>query len=288
MGVRDVQAVEGEIVRRQASSVKIEEEARPDTFWSNLKLQAWRLVFAAAVLILWQLVSGRWIDAFWISKPSIIGSRLVEWTRSGYLFFQLGITLQEMVWGFIVGASTGIAAGFFLGLNPILGKITDPFITAVYSLPKVALAPLFVLWFGIGLPMKIALAAVIVFFLVFWNTYAGVRDVDPELVDVLRVMGAKRPDILRKVILPGALSWIYVGLKLSIPYALIGAVVGEIIASNRGLGFVLEYSAGQFDTAGMFAALFVLMLIATLLNEVLNKSEAYVLRWKQAGRSTAP
>lgn len=284
MGARSVQVLEAEIVNPQLTSAEGETESTRGWLSSPLALGLLRLAFFVVFLVAWEIAATGLHAEFWVSRPSLIGGRLVEWIRTGYLPFHLGITLQEMFWGFIFGASAGIAAGFLLGLTPVLGKLLDPFITSIYSLPKIALAPLFVLWFGIGLEMKIVIAAVTVFFLVFWNSYAGVRDVDAELVDVLRVMGAKQHHLLQKVILPGALSWIYVGLKLSIPYALIGAIVGEIVASNRGLGFVLQSTAGQFDTAGLFAALFVLMIVATLLNEVLNRSETHVLRWKRIGR----
>jgi NitT/TauT family transport system permease protein len=278
----DAELVRQPVLGRPYADV-LDEEPRAGRF-ESLKLPVARLIFLAAFLLLWQLASGTLIAEFWIGKPSTIMARLVQWTSSGYLLFHLGITLQEMAWGFLFGASAGVISGFVLGSNPFFGKLADPFITAIYSLPKIALAPLFVLWFGIGLEMKIVLTATIVFFLVFWNTYAGVREADPELIGVLRVMGAKRRHIITKVVLPGAMSWIYIGLKLAIPYALIGAIVGELIASNRGLGFVLQYSAGQFDTAGLFAGLIVLMLISTILNEVLNRSEGYVLRWKTVGR----
>jgi NitT/TauT family transport system permease protein len=186
--------------------------------------------------------------------------------------------------GLLFGATSGIAAGFVLGLSPTLARIFDPLIMAMYALPKLALAPLFVLWFGIGIVMKTVLTAVIVFFLVFYNTYAGVRDRDAELIDVLKVMGAERHHIIRKIVLPGAMSFVYVGLKLAIPYSLVGAIIGEIIASNRGLGYMLMSSAGAFNTKGVFAVLFVLTLISTFLNAVLNKTEEHVLRWKVAGR----
>lgn len=238
----------------------------------------------AALLVVWQFVSDATDSAFWISSPTAIWGQLTDWIANGDLFFHLGITLQEMGWGLLFGATSGIVAGFVLGLSPTLARIFDPLIMAMYALPKLALAPLFVLWFGIGIVMKTVLTAVIVFFLVFYNTYAGVRDRDAELIDVLRVMGAQRHHIIRKIVLPGAMSFVYVGLKLAIPYSLVGAIIGEIIASNRGLGFMLMSSAGAFNTKGVFAVLFVLTLISTFLNAVLNKTEAFVLRWKVAGR----
>lgn len=243
-----------------------------------------QLGLVAALLAAWQITSDVAHASFWISSPSAIWGQLSTWIGSGYLFMHLWTTVQEMFWGLLFGASAGIIAGFVLGLSPTLARVVDPIIMAVYSLPKLAVAPLFVLWFGIGITMKTVLTAVIVFFLVFYNTYAGVRDRDAELVDVLRVIGAKRHHIIRKIVLPGAMSYVYVGLKLAIPYSLIGAVVGEIIASNRGLGYVLMASAGAFNTKGVFAVLFVLMVISTVMNAVLNLTEEHVLKWKLAGR----
>ncbi|WP_133901890.1 ABC transporter permease [Actinophytocola oryzae] len=248
--------------------------------WTVVLLRVAVLVVA---LVLWQLIADGLDIAFFISRPTDVWDQLVDWVTSGYLFGNLGVTLLATLYGFVLGAIAGIVIGFVLGLITILGRLLDPFVTAVYSLPKLALAPLFVLWFGIDLQMKVVLTAVIVFFLVFWNTYAGVRETDKELVDVLRVMGAKRRDMIRKVVLPGSLTYIYVGLKLAIPYALTGAVVGELIASNRGIGYMLMSAAGAFNTAGVMAALVVLMVIATLMNALLNITETYVMRWKRAG-----
>jgi len=259
-------------------------EDRDSNSRSTLTVALLRIAVLAVALLVWQFIAGALDIEFFISKPTEIWAQLQDWVTTGYLWDNLGVTLQATLYGFLLGAVAGIAVGFLLGLIQILGKLLDPFITAVYSLPKLALAPLFVLWFGIDLEMKVVLTAVIVFFLVFWNTYAGVRETDEELVDVLRVMGAKRRDMIRKVVLPGSLTYIYVGLKLAIPYALTGAVVGELIASNRGLGFILMSAAGAFNTAGVMAALVVLMLIATLMNTLLNLTEGYVMRWKRAGR----
>lgn len=253
--------------------------------WSHSRTATF--LMRAGVLVV-AVVSWEWISAtfdvqFFISRPSAIWTVLVDWVSSGYLARHIGVTLQSMAYGFLLGAGTGIIAGFVLGLIPVLARIFDPFIMAIYSLPKLALAPLFVLWFGIGMQMKVVLTGVIVFFFVFWNTFAGVRETDDELVDVLRVMGARRGHIIRKVILPGSLTYIYIGLKLAIPMALVGAVVGELIASNRGLGYVLMSTAGQFNTAGLMAALVVLMSVAAIMNGALNRSEHYVTRWKRAG-----
>jgi NitT/TauT family transport system permease protein len=224
------------------------------------------------------------VDKFWTSQPSDIYIRLSEWISRGTLWLHLLITLQEMVIGLVIGSVVGIALGFLLGRNLALARLLDPFIMAIYSIPKLALAPLFILWFGVGLEPKIVLVSTACFFLLFLNTYSGVRDVDRELVDIIRLMGASQRDLLFKVVLPSASPWILTGLKAAVPYSLIGAVVGEIMASNRGLGYLLIHAQGQYDTAGVFAAIIVLMVMGLLLNEVVNRSENYLLRWKSAGR----
>jgi NitT/TauT family transport system permease protein len=246
-----------------------------------LTVMAWRVGLTIAGLSVWELVSGRLIKPFWISSPSAIWAQLADWIATGELWMHVEITLTETVLGFGFGAITGIAVGLALGLNRRLAAVLDPFIIAFYSLPKIALAPLFILWFGVGLLSKVVLATFVVFFLVFYNTYAGTLAVEQELVDVLRLMGATRWQIVRKVMLPSVLIWIFTGMKISVPYALIGAVVGEMMASNKGLGYLIQAAAGQYDTSGVFAALFVLMIIASGLHAVLKYSENLMLRWKE-------
>lgn len=248
-----------------------------------LAILAWRLGIIVAVLSAWEYASGRLIKVFWVSRPSDIWRQLQEWVVTGDLWIHLETTLLETVLGFVFGAVAGVLFGLALGLNRRLAAVLDPFIVAFYSLPKIALAPLFILWFGVGLASKVVLATFVVFFLVFYNTYAGTLAVEAELVDVLRLMGASKGQIVRKVILPSALIWIFTGMKSSVPYALIGAVVGEMMASNQGLGYLIQAAAGQYDTGGVFAALFVLMIIATGLHELLKQSERIMLRWREEG-----
>jgi len=181
--------------------------------------------------------------------------------------------------------------GFLFGVQQTLAKVLDPFVSAVYSIPKIALAPLFILWFGIDIQMKIIFAAITVFFLVFFNTLSGVRNVDQDLIDAVRLMGGKQQDIMFKVVVPSAMGYVLTGVHISIPYALVGAVVGELIASNRGLGYLIESAATSFDTAGVFAALIVLTIIAALLNGIVNFIDRKTSRWKanvSIGRKLLP
>jgi NitT/TauT family transport system permease protein len=230
---------------------------------------------------LWQIASNLHLfDPGIVPSPSAIGAHLWKITLDGSLEFNAWITIQETVGGFLIGAIGGIVLGFAVGRYPALAEVLDPFILAVYSVPKVALAPLFVVWFGIGIWMKIVLAAVTVLFIVFFNTLAGVRNVDRDLVDAVWLMGAKPRDVLFKVLVPSAMSWALTGVRIAIPYALIGAIIGELIASNRGIGYLISAAASGYDTAGVFAVLIVLTILAMLLNAVVDIIDRRLSKWK--------
>jgi NitT/TauT family transport system permease protein len=245
-----------------------------------MRLFMLRALLLAALLGLWQVASGRLVPTFFVSKPSEIFAVFWSWVEDGSLFFHAAITATEALIGFLVGAVAGIAVGLILGRATRLAAVINPFITAFYSLPKLALAPLFILWFGIGIDMKVALIATIVFFLVFLNTYTGVRDVSRELEAILRLMGADEWHLLTKVVIPSAITWVFAGLRISAPYALVGAVVGELVASNRGLGYLLVHAAGQFDTAGVFAALVAVVVLASLLNAAVGYCATRAMPWR--------
>jgi NitT/TauT family transport system permease protein len=260
-------------------------EARIDPLRYGLILWAKRILLLSALLGIWEYgAKVKWFNPHFSSFPSEIFRALGELARSGDLMQHVPITVTEAVVGFICGTVAGGIVGFLFGWFEKVAELLDPFIIAIYSLPKVALAPLFILWFGIGIQAKIILTATIVFFLVFFNTYAGVRDVSRELMDIIRLMGARTPEVVRRVVLPSALTAIFVGLRVSVPYALIGAVVGEMMASNRGIGFLITRATGQFDTAGAFAALFILVVISAGFNAIIVALEKYLLRWKKVQR----
>jgi NitT/TauT family transport system permease protein len=261
------------------------QEVRIDPVRASLVLWMKRILLFAALLALWEAGARlRWFNPSFSSFPSEIYAALVELARSGDLLQHVPITITEAVVGFVCGTLAGGLVGFVFGWWEKVAELLDPFVIAIYSLPKVALAPLFILWFGIGIQAKIILTATIVFFLVFFNTYAGVRDTSRELIDIVRLMGAGTGQLVRRVVLPSALTAIFVGLRVSVPYALIGAVVGEMMASNRGVGFLLVRATGQFDTAGAFAALFVLIVVSTAFNALIVALERYLLRWKKVQR----
>lgn len=239
-----------------------------------------RALLLVGIVSLWQFSAGRLVSDFFIGRPSEIAETLYIWAASGKLFFHAGITSIEALLGFLLGSAIGMTFGVVLGRAQTLADVLDPFIMMFYSLPKIALAPMFILWFGIGIDMKIYLTATIVFFLVFLNTYSGVRAVSREQIAIMRLMGASESDILRKVVIPSAITWVFNGLRLSVPYALIGAIVGELIASNKGLGYLLADASGQFDTSGMFAALIAIMMLALLLNFAVKWFEKRAMPWK--------
>ena len=240
----------------------------------------YRAGLAVVIIALWQAASGRLVDPFWLSSPLEIGATLWKWTWSGLLERHLLVTFEETAAGFLIGAATAIVAALAIGRNETARRTVDPFVTAVYGVPKVALAPLFIMWLGIGLAPKIVLAAVSVFFLMFFNTMAGVRQVDRQLVEAMKLMGAGPLYIQRRVVVPAALPWIFTGLKLGLPYGFVGAVAAEMMASNQGIGFLTQDAAGQFNTAGVFAALFALMAVTTLLNEGLAWLERRLFHWR--------
>ena len=196
----------------------------------------------------------------------------------------IAATVYATAMGFLIGSVGGAILGVWLGVSPFASRLLNPYLNALNALPKVALAPLFVLWFGLGIESKIALAAVLVLFLVFLNTFAGVREVDQDLIDGARLMRATRTQVILKVIIPSAMSWVFAGLKIAMPYALIGAVLGEMIAANRGLGYLVQFSGSQFDTAGVFAVLFVIALLAVGLNYLVEMVQGRMERWRIVSR----
>lgn len=246
--------------------------------WARLNL--YRLVLAAVFLGIWEFATGRWIDPFWFSSPLRIGRHLAEMLGQLDLYRDLWVTMTETFLGYFGGAVLGVIVGLVLSRLETLAKILDPFIVAVNGIPRVALAPLFIIWFGIDIKSKIVLASTLVFFITFYNTFAGIRGVEPAFKNVARVMGAGERQIFLKVILPAASPWIITGLKMSLPFALIGAIIGEFMAASKGLGFRLQLYTGLFNTTGAIAVIFVLMIMMIAFNAILNRLEDYILRWR--------
>lgn len=248
----------------------------------NVVVAVARVAVAVLGLAAWELCSGRLISEFWISSPSAVASALGRFVTGGQLLPAVQATLLETAAGFAVGAVAGILVGLLFGVSPLVARVLDPYFVALNSVPRVALIPLFILWFGIGLETKVIFAATLVFFPVLMNTFAGARDVDRDLIDVIRVMGATRLDTVRRVYVPSALVWVFAGLRMSIPFALIGAVVAEMFTSNDGLGYLIAVTANQYDTAGSFAALLITTLLGLALTWAVSLLERRALRWRPA------
>lgn len=244
------------------------------------RLNTYRLALAAAVLAVWEFATDRWVDPFWFSSPLRIGGHLLEIVREWAIYRDLWVTMTETFLGYFAGAILGLVVGLVLSRLETLAKILDPFIVALNGIPRVALAPLFIIWFGIDIKSKIVLASTLVFFITFYNTFAGVRGVEESFKNVARVMGASERQIFLKVILPAASPWIITGLKMSLPFALIGAIIGEFMAASKGLGFRLQLYTGLFNTTGAIAVIFILMMMMIAFNAVLSRIEEHLLRWR--------
>ena len=245
-----------------------------------------QVLVIVGILVFWQLLSGNptrgtgVIDEFFFGKPSKIWNALVLWSQDGTIVRAAWVTLQETLIGFILGSVLGMVVGFGLGVTRTVSAIFSPVVYALYSVPRLALVPMFILWFGLGISSKIALVTLLVFFLTFFNTYAGAREVDQELISVSRLMRASRWQIVQKVIFPSAMVWVALGLQISVPYAFVGAIVGEIIAGNEGLGQLITRSSNEFDPNGMFAAIAVAVVLSILLNAIVGLGTRYMLRWQ--------
>jgi NitT/TauT family transport system permease protein len=219
-----------------------------------------------------------------VSKPTDIGKQIWEWLLDGTFAINLWVTIKATVVGFLLGAVTGMALGFLTGAWHRLGEVLEPIVTAFYTLPRLALAPLFLLWFGLGIEFRIMFSATIVFFLVYYNTYFGVREVSRELISAVRIMGANHFQVAWRVIIPSALVWVAAGLKISVPYSLVGVVVAEMLASDQGMGFLLARGASQFSAAQTFAAISGLLVVALIVDWLITRVTNYALRWKTAGQ----
>lgn len=245
----------------------------------------WQIVILVVVLGSWEIMSGRLFDSFWVSKPSLIVAYIYNWVVNGDFMRHLSATMTEILVGYSLGAAFGLALGLPIGRMEKTAKILDPFLLALNGIPRVALAPLFVIWFGIGITPKIVLVFTLVFFVVFYNSYAGVRSVERRYVDLAWVMGARSFSLFSKVILPAAMPYIILGLKLSIPYAVIGAIIGEFIASSEGLGYKIQLETSIYNTTGTMGGIIVLMILVVLLNSILAWIERRALAWRPPSRS---
>jgi NitT/TauT family transport system permease protein len=232
-----------------------------------------RLLIVALILAVWQFAPVPRGIKFWLSGPWEIVTTLAGWVADGSLWAHLGATLAVMLMGYATGCVAGVASGVLLGFMPRLHRVLLPYITAFYALPKIALAPLFIILLGIGMASKVALVAITVFFLLLNSTIDGIKDVDRDLVQSLRIMGATSSEVLRKVLFPSAKPWIFTGARIAVRYAFTATLLAELIAANQGIGFLIEFHSGNFDSTGTYAAVLVLVIFSVALTEILSRIE---------------
>ncbi|MFM9991485.1 MAG: ABC transporter permease [Burkholderiaceae bacterium] len=260
------------------------------------RLRAWQLVLLVLVLGGWYISSRDNQIAFFLGNPIVVAGRIWSWFMpidipANFLFedglkgradiYQhLGVTLLETVLAFVIGTVAGMASGLWLGLSPQVSAVLDPYIKAANSMPRVILAPIFALWFGLGIWSKVALAFTLVFFIVFFNVYQGVREVSPVLIANARMLGANAKQLLRTVYLPSATSWVFSSLHSSVGLAFVGAVVGEYLGSARGVGYLILQAEGTFDVNTVFAGIVVLTVFALLLDGLVGAIEKRLMTWQ--------
>ncbi len=239
-----------------------------------------RVTIIGGFFLLWEIASGKWIEPFLISSPSRILVSMVAGFQSGDLIQHSWVTVQEIAIGFPVGVILGIALGYAFGRSQLLAEIFEPIIIALNGIPRTALAPLFIVWLGIGIWSKVGVVFLLTFFLNFFNTYAGMRQMDQEYIDLARLMGAGRWKLTFKVILPAISPYVFTGIRTSIPFSVIGAIVGEFVAATEGVGYFIRQAAGLFRTADVFVGIIVLMLMVIAMDKVAELIERRALQWQ--------
>ncbi|UQN14905.1 ABC transporter permease [Gulosibacter sp. ACHW.36C] len=248
------------------------------------RMLLYQIIVGVILLALWQLGSTTGVlDTFFFSEPTMVFSRIVEWFATGSIYTHLIATTQATLLAFIIGVLGGMAFGVLFGRVDFLAQLFDPFIKMINALPRLVLAPIFLLWFGIGIGSKVALAATLVFFVVFFNTLEGMRSVPRVLVNNSKMLGASEWQLLKSVYLPSAVSWIFSSLHTSVGFAITGAVIGEYLGAFRGIGYVIAQAQGTFDTTSVFAGMVVLMVFVLIIEYFITLAEKRLLRWRAVG-----
>ena len=268
-----------ELDRESALLTAEADRARRAARTDRLRILAGQLVLLALILGGWAWASGRILDRLFLSDPVSVTKAFWAILLKGTLWYHLRFTLTETLLGYLIGAGLGLAGALAVSMIPAGEPVLRPFVILAYATPKIALAPLMIIWFGIGILPKVILAATFVFFVVFLSTLAGIATVPPQLVSVVRVMGAAPSAVFRKVVLPSALPFILTALRLTIPAALIGAVIGEFISSNRGVGYLINAASSRYATAEVFAGIGSLLVVVLCMNAGLSLLERSWSRW---------
>jgi NitT/TauT family transport system permease protein len=244
-------------------------------------LWLWQFLLAGFMFGLWWVLTATNVLApFFFGEPLKVMVRVFEWFSSGTIWVHIGVTLLETALAFGIGAVLGLGFGLWLALAPTASALMDPYIKAANAMPRVVLAPIFAVWFGLGIWSKVALGVTLVFFIVFFNVYQGVKEVSPVLISNARMLGANRRQLLSHIYLPSATAWVFSSLHTSVGMAFVGAVVGEYLGSASGVGYLILQAEGAFDINTVFAGILVLTAFALVIDALVSLAEKRLLKWQ--------
>ena len=251
------------------------------------KLVALQVLVAILAIGLWHVLTAtNVLPPFFFSTPLDVFSRVVKWFAEGTIWRHLWVTLVESVLAFVIGSGAGALVGFWFARKPFLAAVLDPYVKMINALPRVVLAPIFALWLGLGIWSKVALGVTLVFFVVFFNVYQGVKEVSHTVLANARMLGMSERQLMRHVYWPSALSWMFSSLHTSVGFAVVGAVVGEYLGSAAGLGYLIQQAEGVFDVAGVFAGMFVLAVFVLAIDGLVSAVERRLLVWRPLAAET--
>jgi NitT/TauT family transport system permease protein len=261
---------------------------------SRTTLIGFQILVAIAAIAIWYVLTTysvfgvMLLPPFFFSNPVDVAAQIVAWFVSGVIWKHLGITLLESMLAFVLGSIGGVLVGFWFARQPRIAAVFDPYVKMINSLPRVVLAPIFTLWLGLGIWSKVALGVTLVFFIVFFNVYQGVKEVSPTVLANARMLGMNERQLMRHVYWPSALSWMFSSLHTSVGFAVVGAVVGEYLGSAAGLGYLIQQADGVFDVAGVFAGMFVLAAFVLLIDIIVSIVEKRLLVWRPPASDARP
>jgi NitT/TauT family transport system permease protein len=293
-GVQDIAAETPAVLRARLRRCGV----RPSRSRSMKHLRIWQVGLLVVVFVVWHLLTTPGLlpvfmfendrqAAFFFGEPLKIFARIWAWFVGNHdIYEHLWVTLVETALAFAIGTALGLGCGLWLALSPLAAAITDPYIKALNSMPRVILAPIFSVWFGLGIASKVALGVTLVFFIVFFNVYQGVKEVSPVVLANARMLGANRRQLLKSVYLPSATSWVFSSLHTSVGLAFVGAVVGEYLGSSRGVGYLILQAEGAFDINTVMAGILVLTLFALILDAAVGKLERRLMKWQPVAGET--
>ncbi len=263
---------------------------------SRARLALYHLLLLGAVFVFWYAMTTPGFvseafaknTAFFFGRPLEVLKVIWVWFSGGKIYPHLGVTLVETLLAFAAGSVLGLAIGLWLALSPLASALADPYIKAANAMPRVILAPIFAVWFGLGITSKVALGITLVFFIVFFNVFQGVKEVSPTVLANARMLGATKRQLLKKIYLPSATSWVFSSLHTSVGMAFVGAVVGEYLGSAKGVGYLILQAEGVFDINTVFAGILVLTAFALVLDVIVTHVEARLLVWRPRAAETEP